>query len=326
MGKLSIKQKNFMILLISVLAVYFFMRFFFTISLPFLFALLTVWKVYPFISKLSLKTKCKEVYFIGIFLFLFLAILVLLLYIPLQNCSHNINILTEKENVLEICVEKYQNIRKICCEYVGDEWIVKIQNQAVNWVKSGITILTYIVIYFISLLLICKDFKEIKSKIKEKRESFLVKIITGVILYIKAFLKTQVLIFLILSVIVGVTLSILKVPYGFILGAATGFLDALPFIGTGIVLVPFCIWFFLKGEMAKAIVVLILYGVCSFIREFLEPKLIGKKVGIYPIVLFASVFVGMQIFGVGGIIKGPLSIVIIYEIRKELLAKEEKLC
>lgn len=326
MGKLSIKQKNFMILLISVLAVYFFMRFFFTISLPFLFALLTVWKVYPFISKLSLKTKCKEVYFIGIFLFLFLAILVLLLYIPLHNCSQNINILTEKENVLEICVEKYQNIRKICCEYVGDEWIVKIQNQAVNWVKSGITILTYIVIYFISLLLICKDFKEIKNKIKEKRESFLVKIITGVILYIKAFLKTQVLIFLILSVIVGVTLSILKVPYGFILGVATGFLDALPFIGTGIVLVPFCIWFFLKGEMAKAIVVLILYGVCSFIREFLEPKLIGKKVGIYPIVLFASVFVGMQIFGVVGIIKGPLSIVIIYEIRKELLAKEEKLC
>ena len=69
---------------------------------------------------------------------------------------------------------------------------------------------------------------------------------------------------------------------------------------------------------------LFLYGICALIRELLEPKLIGEKVGIYPIILFASVFIGMHLFGVGGIIKGPLSVVIVYEIRKVLLANKEK--
>ena len=118
-------------------------------------------------------------------------------------------------------------------------------------------------------------------------------------------------------------MSILKVPNGWLFGLLAGFLDALPFIGTGIVLVPLTIWLFIKGQIWQAFVCLLLYGVCALIRELLEPKLIGKKVGIYPIVLFASVFIGMQLFGVGGIIKGPLSVVIIYELRKVLLAKAE---
>ena len=112
-------------------------------------------------------------------------------------------------------------------------------------------------------------------------------------------------------------------PNGWLFGLLAGVLDAFPFIGTGIVLVPLTIWLFLKGQLIQAVFCLVLYGVCALVRELLEPKLIGEKVGIYPIALFASVFIGMQLFGVSGIIKGPLSIVIIYEIRKVLLAKDE---
>ena len=80
----------------------------------------------------------------------------------------------------------------------------------------------------------------------------------------------------------------------------------------------------MKGQILQAVLCLVLYGVCALLRELLEPKLVGEKVGIYPIVLFASVFIGMQIYGVGGIIKGPLSVVILYELRKVLLAKDKK--
>ena len=126
-----------------------------------------------------------------------------------------------------------------------------------------------------------------------------------------------------LALLVGITLTVLQVPNGWLFGLLAGVLDAFPFIGTGIVLVPLTIWLFLKGQLIQAVFCLVLYGVCALVRELLEPKLIGEKVGIYPIVLFASVFIGMQLFGVSGIIKGPLSIVIIYEIRKVLLAKDE---
>ena len=48
-------------------------------------------------------------------------------------------------------------------------------------------------------------------------------------------------------------------------------------------------------------------------REFLEPKLIGKKVGIYPIAILLSVYAGVKLFGLGGILKGPLGLVMIYQ-------------
>lgn len=64
--------------------------------------------------------------------------------------------------------------------------------------------------------------------------------------------------------------------YGFL----TGFMDMLPFIGTGIMLLPLGAIYFFTGEYWRAIVCVILYGVCVVIREVMEPRLIGDRVGI----------------------------------------------
>lgn len=328
MEKLGNKQKYTLILLISALAVYFFMRFFFTITLPFLLAFLVIWKVYPLFNKLSKKTKLKETWFLAAFVFLIVFILLSVLYVPLSNCFEGVTFLKEDERILESeflndCMDKYNEFKENCSKYVGDDMVLKIQSGAIDSVKTCVSFLMYIVIFFASLFLICKDFQKIKNAIEAKSDNAFIKVVTGVVSYVKAFLKTQVIIFIILAVLIGVTLTILQVPNGWIFGLLAGVLDAFPFVGTGIVLVPLAIWLFLKGQILQAVLCLVLYGVCALIRELLEPKLIGEKVGIYPIVLFASVFIGMQLFGVGGVIKGPLSVVIIYELRKVLLAKAE---
>ena len=330
MEKFGSKQKYTLILLISALAVYFFMRFFFTITLPFLLAFLIVWKVYPLLNRLHQKTRIKETWFMAFFIFLLVFILITILYVPLSNCFENTLFLKEDENFFEsefivTCVEKYNEFKETCSQYVGDEMVIKIQSGAVDTVKRCVSFFTYIIIFFVSLLLFCKDFNGIKKTIELKNDNAFVQVAKGVISYIKAFLKTQVLIFIILAVLCSAVLSILGVENGWLFGLLAGILDAFPFIGTGIVLVPLAIWLFLKGHIVKAILCLVLYGVCALIRELLEPKLIGDRLGIYPIVLFASVFLGMQLFGVGGIIKGPLSVVILYEVRKVLLAKEKRL-
>lgn len=328
MEKFGNKQKYTMILLISVLAVYFFMRYFFTITLPFLLAFLVIWKVYPLLNKLSQKTRLKETWLIAIFIFVLVFLLLSVLYVPLSKCFENVTFLEEDENILEsqlleTCAEKYNEFKATCSEYVGEDMVIKIQSGAVNSVKTCVSGFMYVVIFFVSLLLFCKDFEGIKKVIQAKSDNVFIQVVRGVISYVKAFLRTQVIIFVILAVLTGLTLTVLQVPNGWLLGILAGVLDAFPFVGTGIVLVPLSIWLFLKGQLLQAVLCLVLYGVCALIRELLEPKLIGKRVGIYPIVLFASVFIGMQIFGVGGIIKGPLSVVILYEIRKVLLAKAE---
>ena len=51
-------------------------------------------------------------------------------------------------------------------------------------------------------------------------------------------------------------------------------------------------------------------------RELLEPKLIGKRIGIAPVFMLLAVYAGVKLFGVGGIVKGPLALIVIYEIWK----------
>ena len=66
-----------------------------------------------------------------------------------------------------------------------------------------------------------------------------------------------------------------------------------------------------------------LYGVCALLREFLEPKLIGNKIGIWPVAILFSVFAGIRLFGVAGVIKGPLGLVIIWETCRYLFEKDK---
>ena len=93
-------------------------------------------------------------------------------------------------------------------------------------------------------------------------------------------------------------------------------LDVLPFIGTGVVLVPMALWQLLNGHYVRMAVCLLLYAACIVIREFLEPKLIGNRMGIAPVLMLLAIYAGIRLFGVGGIIKGPLALIVIYELNK----------
>ena len=58
---------------------------------------------------------------------------------------------------------------------------------------------------------------------------------------------------------------------------------------------------------------LLVYVACIFIRELLEPRLIGKKIGVSPIAILLSIYAGIKLFGMWGIIGGPLGFIIIYQ-------------
>ncbi len=74
---------------------------------------------------------------------------------------------------------------------------------------------------------------------------------------------------------------------------------------------------------------MLLYAACVFLREVLEPKLIGRRVGIPPIAVLVSLYAGIKLFGVWGIIKGPLGFILIYQTwlsirRRDKMAGEEE--
>ena len=58
-------------------------------------------------------------------------------------------------------------------------------------------------------------------------------------------------------------------------------------------------------------ILLTVFVLCVILREFLEPKLLGKGIGIRPLYTLISMYLGIRIFGVAGFILGPIGLVII---------------
>lgn len=111
----------------------------------------------------------------------------------------------------------------------------------------------------------------------------------------------------------GVTLGILaagmlilRIPYGLLWAAGISFLDAFPVLGTGTVLLPWGLVCYLQGDRARAIGLLGIYVTIAVTRSVLEPRLVGKQLGLDPLVTLFALYVGYKLWGIGGMIVSPL--------------------
>lgn len=86
--------------------------------------------------------------------------------------------------------------------------------------------------------------------------------------------------------------------------------DFLPFIGTGIIVLPWILLSLLWGKYSFAISLIILYLIITVIRCFIEPKIIGKQIGLNPIITLICLYAGNRLFGIGGIFIAPVAAVL----------------
>lgn len=120
--------------------------------------------------------------------------------------------------------------------------------------------------------------------------------------YIKAYL-----------IILGITLIqlyigflILGVDYAFILAALISVIDILPVLGIGTVLIPWGGIEIMLGNPGRGIGLIVIFAVIEIIRQFIEPRIIGRTLGIHPLLTLTAMYIGISVFGVAGIIIGPL--------------------
>lgn len=96
-------------------------------------------------------------------------------------------------------------------------------------------------------------------------------------------------------------------PSAFLWGVIMGLLAFIPIIGIGVVFVPTVIYLFLKGRIAASIFFAVFYLLLSGVTEYLlKPKLVGKQVNQHPLLIFFAIIGGLKLFGLLGIIYGPL--------------------
>lgn len=87
--------------------------------------------------------------------------------------------------------------------------------------------------------------------------------------------------------------------------------DAFPVLGSGTILIPWAVFSWIQKDYVAAAVLLTLYVVTMVVREVLEPRLMGKEMGLKPLYVLLSVYVGLKLFGVGGIVLGPIGLTIL---------------
>lgn len=126
-----------------------------------------------------------------------------------------------------------------------------------------------------------------------------------------AYIKTQLIIMSITSVICFISFMLIKNDYALLLALIVGFLDALPLIGVGLILIPWGLVYIISGNYVNAAIILITFVICYLVREFIEPRLMGNQIGITPLVTIISMYVGYKVFGVIGVILGPVGYILI---------------
>jgi sporulation integral membrane protein YtvI len=102
-------------------------------------------------------------------------------------------------------------------------------------------------------------------------------------------------------------LTLLRLQNAVIVAAGIALLDALPVIGSGTALVPWAIVELLRGNIFFGVGLVLLWGVILFVKSTLEPKLVGDRLGLNPVVALTAIFVGYKLFGFAGMILMPIT-------------------
>lgn len=125
------------------------------------------------------------------------------------------------------------------------------------------------------------------------------------------FIKAQFTLISMTTVIILIGLLILRVDYAITIALVTGLVDILPYLGTGLIFVPWIIYEAIAGDFRLSIGLGILYVLVLVQRQVMEPKVLSSNIGIDPLATLVALFVGFKLIGFLGLIVGPVTLVII---------------
>ena len=108
---------------------------------------------------------------------------------------------------------------------------------------------------------------------------------------------------------------LLRVPYAVGLGLLVSIIDIMPILGTGLVLIPWALIAAVLRNVRMAVGIALLYIVMLAVRNVVEPKLVGKQMGLHPLATLISMFLGLQLFGIAGLFGFPIALSLALKLR-----------
>ncbi len=175
-----------------------------------------------------------------------------------------------------------------------------------SFAKSATNGIIGIIVMFMSAYFFMADWEALHKRMEniesdgfKKRYALIKENILGAVGgYFLAQLKLMGIIFILLLI----AFLILHVNYSVVLAILISLLDALPFFGVGTALIPWSIYKFFSGEAVFAIALIALYVICLLTRQILQPRIVGKSVGLSSLTTLVLMYVGVKLGGIVGFI------------------------
>ena len=151
----------------------------------------------------------------------------------------------------------------------------------------------------------------IMRQFPERVQEIIINVKQNIFGTIVKFLKAYSILMFVTFIQLSIGLTIFNIPNAITLAVIFSMLDVLPAIGVGGLFIPWSIIEFIKGNYDLAIGLLVIYGIISIVRSILEAKVIGKQIGLNPLITLTSMFLGAEILGFFGIFIFPIIATII---------------
>ena len=186
-----------------------------------------------------------------------------------------------------------------------------IFNVAKRFAFSFPDFIIFFFMFLLSTFFVTKDYALIRGFFREncpkKVQSYLRSFKETAFSAFLTYLRAQLIMMSITFTVVSVALWIVGSDYPFVMGALIGLVDALPFFGTAIILLPWAVVSFLNGNYFFAGGLIVIQVIAFVTRQLLEPKIVSSQIGIHPLITLVSIYIGLNFFGIGGLIIGPIT-------------------
>ena len=331
---------NVFFIAVCVVLVYFGLRYLPGLFMPFIIALLIVLVTNPLVNLIERKLNIPRKVGGPIITILAIGIIVLLFYFLITVVlSEATDLLKDISALLKSLPEKWEKIIASYQSFLDRSGLptalrnafdfnnlvtnmitslsnsLDVQNIVSGIVSNASSFLFSFFIMVVAAVLLSADYVRIRAFVMRQLSPRYQKTMLNVKVFMKTtvwgYTKTYAIIFAFYFVAMFVLFLVLNVKHAALISFVIALIDLLPVLGLGIVFIPWAIVCFIGGDIWFGIALIAAYVVLTFVRNLIEPKLIGKQVGIHPFVALLALYLGLELFGVIGVFVLPLTVILL---------------
>ena len=215
-----------------------------------------------------------------------------------------------------------------------NQFLDTVSQELLDWLKSAVpnvinSMVSYttnaamgvpsfvvaLVIFIMASYLLTADYPYLRTRLAQHMDEGLLRFCNQVrVTALGAFggyLKAEFLLSVGVFFILLVGFFFIHQPYGLLLALVLAVMDFIPIIGAGTVMVPWAVIALITQDYPTAIEMMVIWGIIALFRRVMEPKFVGDQTGLSPILSLISIYVGMKVAGVLGMVLGPTVLLVI---------------